>query len=142
MTETTNHHHIGAIVIGAFYDPRVGPDAPSFFDASMTFDDHTTATETVAKFPKSAKVRLGDLSTFDYDIYEATGKYVNIHLPYASTRAVLHANGVNGGKNETGIRRYRTVVASAEKAGIEIVWRDDASNAYPTREAFEKAVAS
>ena len=57
-------------------------------------------------------------------------------------RANLWPNGVNGGRNETGIRRYKNLVKKLEVAGVPLAWAGDKySNACPTREQFEKLIA-
>ena len=57
-------------------------------------------------------------------------------------RANLWPNGVNGGRNETGIRRYKGLVRKLEAAGVPTTW-DGAKypNACPTRGQFEKLIA-
>lgn len=47
---------------------------------------------------------------------------VTVHGANACARAILRASGVNGGVNETGLRRYRALIASAEKLGVTMVW--------------------
>lgn len=62
-------------------------------------------------------------------------------VPTVGMTAYLIADGVNGGRNETGIARYRRFVAYAERHGIPFVYRAGYGNSYPTREAFEAALA-
>jgi hypothetical protein len=57
-------------------------------------------------------------------------------------QANLWPNGVNGGRNETGIRRYRGLVRKLETAGVPTTWAGTKySNACPTRGQFEKLIA-
>lgn len=81
-------------------------------------------------FPKSAKFGVTRVTRGPGDAYFQI-----------QTRANLAANGVNGGVNETGVKRYRTVVRNAECLGI--VWQGDEYvyvNSYLTREEFEAAL--
>ena len=57
-------------------------------------------------------------------------------------QANLWPNGINGGRNETGIRRHKTLVKRLEAAGVPTVWKGAKyANACPTREQFEKLIA-
>ncbi len=85
--------------------------------------------EIADQFPKSLKVKPSLLHT--------TGGY----KPFVQLVANLTANGVNGGINETGLRRYRSFRKNAEKLGIEIEWAPAFRNSYPTEQQFERAVA-
>lgn len=99
----------------------------------IDLDTPEQAVDLAARFPKAAKVHGGPCS----------GWGPNGALPTTgliSGYAILEANGVNGGVNETGLKRYRTWLAAAEKLGLEIDWRGDAAgNAYPTQADFEVA---
>jgi len=52
----------------------------------------------------------------------------------------LKADGVNGGRNEAGIRRYRTIVKTAAKLGIAIQWLGQCGNSYRSQAEFESAI--
>lgn len=86
-------------------------------------------------FPKSAKFTM-DRVTF---VREGRhGFYYQIQ-----TQANLAADGVNKGVNETGVKRYRTVVRNAECMGI--VWQGSEvvyPNSYLSREEFEAALVA
>ena len=110
------------------YDHHVGAGHPQQFEFNAELPTKADAAEFAAQFPKSAKVFAGLLYT------------ENGTRGWASAQASLVSDGVNGGVNETGLRRYRTIVKTAERLGIEILWVARAGNAYATREAFEAAI--
>lgn len=67
------------------------------------------------------------------DMMDGTRRYDAVADGY------LTANGVNGGVNETAVRRYRAI---AKRHALQ--WKFNAnstSNAYPTQAAFEAALA-
>lgn len=79
----------------------------------------------VAKFPKS------------YGMHATTLVSNGMRKGYVTFRAALLKNGVNGGKNETGIGRYRKVMKALDTMGVRIGWVHPYSNSYMTRETFE-----
>jgi hypothetical protein len=87
--------------------------------------DVNAARELAAKFPKSTKVRQTILSNSNKDERWEDG--------VVSFRANLLADGVNGGCNETGIRRYRAFRKAAAKLGLRVQFVADA--AYQATEA-------
>lgn len=104
---------------------------PLFVEISTA--DYATREEAeaaAALFPKSAKFYVSTCS-HPGGIYTYT----------ARTRSELTANDNNGGRNETGIRRYRSIMARADKLGAEIEFAAGFVNHYPTRESFESAIA-
>jgi hypothetical protein len=105
--------------------------APTHFAFEQDFATVEAATAFVAQFPKSVKMFTCTVSTSE------GGKYYLVN-----TRANLTSNGINGGINETGLRRYQAVVKAAAKLGVEIVCTPNASNAYETQEAFEQAIGA
>lgn len=52
----------------------------------------------------------------------------------------LCPNGATGSKNETSIRRYRSILRAADRADIQVVYAMPWANSFPTREAFEAAL--
>lgn len=108
-------------------------DVPQNFRISS--EDLATREEAealLALFPKSAKGRVTHVSGFNLP---AEGVFV------VKFEARLAADGVNGGTNETGVRRYRSIIRSAAKAGLAVDFCEArALNTYPTRERFESAL--
>lgn len=101
---------------------------------SQDFGTEAEAVEWAAQFPKSAKLRVRSVTD-----HSAIGGAQTWHD--ASVVIGLGANGVNGGVNETGLRRLRTIERTAARLGERIEWNGSfASNAYPTREAFDAAI--
>ena len=87
--------------------------------APMHLRAYTSNPEVAALFPKSV----------------GFGRYGDMFVK-------LTSNAVNGGVNETGIRRYRSLVRHAAKLGVEIVWTTgNVRNAYQTQADFEAAIA-
>ena len=76
------------------------------WQATASFDRPAEAMAFAARFPKSAGLQ--------------------IHGANATSRATLTANGVNGGVNEAGVRRYRSLIARAQQLGVTIEWHDPA----------------
>jgi hypothetical protein len=62
-----------------------------------------------ALFPKAAKVQASTLNTFDDN-----GRY---YAGYLVANARLAADGVNGGRNETGCRRLAQVLRTVQRLG-------------------------
>lgn len=76
--------------------------SPDSWEATASFERTADASAFAAQFPRGAGVA--------------------VHGANASARAILRADGVNGGVNEAGLRRYRALVASAEKLGVPMAW--------------------
>ena len=81
----------------------------------------TNPTAMLALFPKSAGLKLGTISSPDEP-----------SRPYISGYASFTANGVNGGVNETGVKRFKAIVKAAQKAGIPIVMDQTFQNSFET----------
>jgi hypothetical protein len=92
---------------------------PQFVKIFGFADDAETV---AARFPKSSQIVSG--------------------RDWLSSRVDFMPTIKNGGRNESGIRRYRSWVRAAEKAGIELEWEYDATvrNAYLTRKTFENGL--
>lgn len=103
--------------------------------AYMTVATPELAAEVAARFPKSAKVLSQQLSTFDRE----TG--ANLTLGTVHFAAYLMANGVNGGRNETGIKRYHTFVRAAERLGYAVEYDATAYANSLTEAELAEAVA-
>lgn len=91
----------------------------STWEAVASFERPAEAMAFAARFPKSA----------GFKVFGAN----------ASTRATLTSNHVNGGINEAGIRRYRALIARAEKLGVSIEWH---SSSHASRADFEAGLTA
>lgn len=90
-----------------------------------------------AALPKSTGARVTRVGLGD--------RYDRTHVYYVRVRAIkLVADDANGGRNEAGIRRYRTVKRAAGKAGVVVdvdPSQARSSNRYASVAAFEAAIA-
>lgn len=117
----------GYLILSGFFNHFTGN--VQHFDFNTETDTPESAAALVALFPKSAKLTAGR-------IMQNGGRIGG----FIRGSGKLATDGVNGGVNETAIRRYRAVVRAAAKLGIEIRWTArNYSNAYISREAFEAA---
>lgn len=82
----------------------------------------------MSKFPKSAGLKRTTLTR------PINNDYLNGSetVPYISGYADFRKNGVNGGVNEAGIKRIRTLLKAAEKAGISVMYQATCTNSIPT----------
>jgi len=121
-----------AFQITAYFDSRKGQDAPQQVKIQTVVADIDTADAIAAQFPKSCRV------------FTCEGRRwpSNERFALVATEARLVASGNNGGKNETGIKRYRAFIAKAIKLGYTVEFvAGEARNSYQTAEAFESAIA-
>jgi hypothetical protein len=88
------------------------------------------------RFPKA----LSMYSTSLYN-YRAEGDLPVGHIPMARNTVKLWADGVNGGRNETGIRRLQRLVAFCREQGVPFEYVTGYANAYPTLDEAMAAVA-
>jgi hypothetical protein len=105
------------------------------FSASMVVE-LGTQDEVAALFPKSYQVRPTTLGreTLQSLLEVPAGlsiaqviahpSYGNETVGYVTIRAGLSADGVNGGKNETGIKRVKSFLAKAEALGFRVEWNE------------------
>jgi len=98
------------------------------FDAGITFSTQEQLDTFIALFPKSTKVVATRLTTLD----GATS-------PHATFGIRLVADNVNGGTNETGLKRLHKFVAVATSNGYEIHNNPCYGNSL-TQEAFDKLI--
>lgn len=84
-------------------------------DTTLHFHGSSNSWQATACFE-----RTEDALGFAAQFPRAAG--IAAHGANASASAVLSADGVNGGVNEAGVRRYRALVASAEKLGVPMAW--------------------
>lgn len=121
---TTDHYGVAAVPAGVPQEYRFSAELPTLLDAQRLCD----------QFPKSCGMRANTLHTYD----ESGESVMRGHL---SARGDLVADGANHGRNETGIRRYRAILRAAAKLGLAVEYRAEYRSSYPTREAFEAAIA-
>jgi hypothetical protein len=95
------------------------------FSASITFTTNEERDAFVALFPKSVKVVATTLSGLVID------------QPYATIQVALHADAVNGGVNETGIKRLRKFIAVATANGFELNFKQYFKNSLTESEYSE-----
>jgi hypothetical protein len=121
-----------AFQINAYYNSYKGEAAPSHLRVRAEVANVEIAEAIAAQFPKS------------YRVFVNTGKEYGTGRTYAlvTIDVTLESNGNNGGKNETGIKRYRAFVAKAIKNGHTVEFAvDRATNAYQTADALHAAIA-
>lgn len=99
-------------------------EGPLFWKLFGVFATEEERDTFLARFPKSAGVKATTLGAADRS------------YPAVRAQANLYADGVNKGINETGLKRYRTIVRIAP----ELPWKTSFLNSYPTRAAFEAAL--
>jgi hypothetical protein len=125
--------------VSAFYKASYDYDTKSYTHHTDQLSHITASARTAtvedaqalaAQFPKSAKVSAVSLGGDP------------AHLGIIQFHVNLAPNGNNGGINETGLRRYRTLMRAAAKAGITVEWTAaQAVNSFATQAEFEAAVA-
>jgi hypothetical protein len=82
------------------------------------FATPAAAAEFAARFPKSTKLASPTLRGHTLGGM-VDGRYVQSGIVKMYVR--LRADGVNGGTNETGLKRLATIRRTAAKLGVEIV---------------------
>ena len=124
------------LIITAFYDSEVGPSVPKFWDVAAYFGTVAEREEVLAWFPKSYGLRPSTLSTMRpgeiVDGYRDRDPRTWTLLPSITGHAKLWSDGVNGGRNETGIKRLHKILAVAERHGMTVEVRKAARNGYET----------
>jgi hypothetical protein len=105
--------------------------APTHFEFMADLPTVEDAKVFAAQFPKSVKMYAGKILDTN-----------NVTWGWVRTDGNLTSNGVNGGINETALKRYQAVVKAATKLGIEIQYEKNARNSYATREEFETAISA
>lgn len=130
---------ISASYVSDYFEGQGGPSKPQEITVGIRFPrgtDRAVAEALAAEFPKSAKVKVVTLST------HTPGDFSDaFDVPTLRFRADLRSNGVNGGVNETGLRRYRSLRRTIEKLGLAVEWTATSNNSYATEADFESAVA-
>ena len=99
------------------------------------FDGIELAKEIAAMFPKSVKMYATKLATY------TPGDYSDrFTVGLVNMEATLVANGVNGGKNEAGIKRVRSFMKNAEKLGFKTEYKMPYTNSL-TEAEFRALIA-
>lgn len=123
----------------AFYNSHVGPAAPSHAEIDVVFKGATAeatlqaARDLADRFPKYVKAYACPVSA------HRETDYAMVRI-----RAKLAVDGVNGGANETGMKRLRAAEKVLAAAGIEPAFGDRPDNwinVYRDRAAFDAAIA-
>lgn len=113
-------------------------DGPYAIQGSARHDTHEDAVAHADSLPKSSKVRA--LRVRGYREGEPAESGVT------NFQASLRKDGVNGGVNETGIKRYKALRNHLDKVGTPVEWVRDSSYSGPNNEAsiseadFHKAI--
>jgi hypothetical protein len=98
------------------------------FSAGITFTTNEERDAFVALFPKSVKVVATTTSAASDPI---------ARQPFATMQVSLHADAVNGGVNETGIKRLRKFIAVATANGFELNFKQYFKNTMTESEYNE-----
>lgn len=114
-------------------DYELHPETPQGVELSgPELPTREAAEEWAAQFPQSVRFRVRSCGWLDGSTTYSAGTGL----------IQLAANGVNGGVNETGLRRYRSAVRTAERLGLDVEFGAAGTmNAYADRATFEAAVA-
>jgi hypothetical protein len=119
-----------AFTVEATYDTVTGAVAQVTVRATVpTFTD---AYEIATQFPQLVKLGATTLHTYEKGECEEFG--------YLYFDAKLKANGINGGVNETGLKRYRSLRKHLARLGYSISYVAPYGNSYADEAAFEAAV--
>lgn len=111
------------------------PNHPQCLSLYARFETVEQAQAAAALFPKSCRVRVSTLS--------GCGADRSITLHTIGVDIWLNADGVNKGVNETGIKRYRSIMRAIGKAGLDIVWLGEMyGNSIATQDEFEQIIAA
>ncbi len=94
-------------------------DAPQGFQIWHTFESQAEAVAFVAAFPKYVGFRLLRGCGTGPEM-----KHLNLYIK-------LSSDGNNGGRNETGIKRIKALVAGCTKLGVELVAAGNIANQSP-----------
>jgi hypothetical protein len=84
----------------------------------------------IALFPKSVKVVASTLSGYDMETSSSWS------APIAAWGVRIDADGVNGGVNETGIKRINKFMAVAKASGMNMTWSMNYQNSITEDQFF------
>ena len=135
MTATDTTAQLGTVRVSAHYPLHMGPATPAHLAATVELATEADAVAFVAQFPKSLGLRATTLTRYEGGRSIVTG--------YVTFQAKLLADGTNGGRNESGVRRYRSLRKHAQRLGVAVEWKASRSvNVYQTEEEFEAALTA
>lgn len=97
--------------------------------------------EFAAQFPKSLRVMGTALSTQYNYLDPACQNTGRVTVGYVKFQAKLYEDGVNGGKNETGIKRLKSFVKHCARLGIELQFTMPYTNSR-TEDEYNELLAS
>lgn len=104
--------------------------------SSAVFETQEEAEAFVARFPKYAKVKVVFLSSYSGSLDEGNSQR---HVHYTGrAQGTLKADGVNKGRNETGIKRLRAI---QKVMGTDLVYRMPYGNSYTPEQLEAELVA-
>lgn len=115
-----------------------GPGHVQGFALHARYETPEQAEAAAALFPKSCRIRTGRLSTYVGTFGQPD--YRDFWLYTIDVSIKLSSDRVNSGKNETGIKRYRSIMKAVEKAGLAVEWVAGYGNSYATQADFENAL--
>lgn len=107
---------------------------PQLIHVRARVADAETARSVASGFAKSTKVRATTLTLGPREQYAEVG--------YLTFDASLVADGTNGGTNEAGLRRYRSLLRQLTALGHDVEYVVTFANSYATLDAFEAALAA
>lgn len=113
----------GVLSVACSYDTATGK--PLYAEAFGWFETETERDAVLATIPKSVKATASSMSGHPLGT-----------VPTIGFRASFMSNGVNGGLNETGVRRFKTLLAK-----VPCQWQASFSNAYTTQAEALAAVS-
>lgn len=101
-------------------------------------DSKELAAELAAQFPKSAGVKTSTLT------YARDGSYANgsVTVPTLRWQAHFESNGVTGSKNETGLRRYRSLRKHLDRLGYQVTWHAKTASEMQSEAELEQYLAT
>lgn len=124
----------GTIQMAAITVPGMGSDLPvGAFRMDAAFATRAEAEAFAALFPKYVRAEVRGFTT--------DPRPVSVTFEAVSVDLNLAADDCNGGKNETAIKRYRAVVRTLAKHGLEATWTETHGHYnYASQAAFEAAL--
>lgn len=94
------------------------------------------AREIIAQFPKYLKLHASTLTKIDTDTFETS------ECGYINVRIQLLPDDVNGGVNETGIKRFLKLLEKLDRLGHTTEWKAGYGNSYDSLDEFLHALDS
>lgn len=122
--------------VRAYYVPEnyIDAGAPARVQMRAIVADLATAESFIAQLPKSLRLNAATL----HEVVDGQMR----HFGYIRFDAKLYGDGANGGKNETGIRRYRQALRHLARMGATVEFDPDTrvGNAYRTFAELHTAI--